>query len=837
MGEKRKILVFSEKPSVGRDIAAVLGATRKRQGYIEGDDCLVTWGIGHLVTLGQPEEQNPTWKRWDLARLPMLPRDWKLSVLPNTKDQFEVVRELMHRPDVSEVVNAADAGREGELIFRLVYRQAGCAKPFRRLWISSMTDEAIRDGFAALRPGADLDPLARAAECRQRADWLVGLNLTRCYTKKYGDMLTIGRVQTPTLAMVVKRYQEITSFKPRDYWEVRVSYGDFAALWFDPKEKETPTRLWEKAAAEAMAARLGAAMAEVGKVTSARKKQPPPFLYDLTTLQREANTRFGYTAAQTLAAAQALYERRKVITYPRTDSRHLSEDLHATVGRRLSALPAPYRAFVEPLQKKPVPKPKRVFDNAKVSDHHAIIPTEQRPSDQHAWKPEERHIYDLVARRFLAAFFPDHEYLSTTVIMKADGESLKAAGRVVLVPGWRTLYDRQGDGGTGGTGDEEGEAEDQALPPLKQGDRRQPAGAELLTKQTKPPPPYTDASLLQAMETAGKLVENDELRLAMKDSGLGTPATRAEIIEKLIRVGYMQRDKKKIQPTPKGIQLIGLADAQLASPELTGAWEKRLTDIAKARAEDGPFMADIETFVRDLVNKVRAERAVVRFTPAPPAGGGRPAPAPAPGPRNAAAGSRNTAVWPRNAAAGSQNTAAGPRNSATGHKPAAGSPTAAGGGGPRPATPGNRKDLPAARAGSGPSPRPPSAPADPGHPNGVSPTGRPTFGVCPACHRGNIIEGSRGFGCDRFREGCSYVVWKEFMGKKLSDSTIKTLIAGKATRVMKGFTTADGRIVSGKIRMRPDGKGIELVEWGPEGDSGPGPKAGAGPASGGEQPA
>ncbi len=814
-------LIFTEKPSVGRDIAEVLGATRKRQGYIEGDGLIITWGIGHLVTLGQPEEQDPAWKKWDLGRLPMLPREWKLSVLPNTRDQFEVVRELMARPDVTEVVNAADAGREGELIFRLVYRKAGCSKAVKRLWISSMTDEAIRDGFAALRPGSEFDPLARAAECRQRADWLVGLNLTRAYTKKYGDILTIGRVQTPTLAMVVKRYQEIAAFQPRDFWEIRVFYGDFAALWFDPREKETPTRLWDKAAAETLAQRLGKAEAEVRKVTSARKKQPPPLLYDLTTLQREANSRYGYTAAQTLAAAQALYERRKVITYPRTDSRHLSEDLHPTLARRLAALPGEYGPFVQALQGKPLPKIKRVFDNAKVSDHHAIIPTEQRPSDQNAWKSEERRVYDLVVRRFLAAFHPDHEYLSTTVLLQADGEHLKATGRVVLVPGWRALYDRKdkddaaAGGGGAGTGDDEGEGEDQALPALKQGDRRQPQGAELLTRQTKPPPPYTDATLLQAMETAGKLVENDELRLAMKDSGLGTPATRAEIIEKLIRVGYLVRDKKKIQPTPKGIRLIGLADAQVTSPELTGTWEKRLADIAKARAEDGPFMADIEAFVTSVVERVRRERAVVRFAPPRPAGAGKGLPAGGP----PSAPSPKGSVPP---AGGS-----GPRPISAGSR---GSGTASGASaGHGPATP--RRTITSPSPSQLPSPVPAESRGPASRP-GVSPTGRPTFGVCPACGKGNIIEGSRGFGCDRFREGCSYVVWKEFLGKKLSETAIKALIAGKPTRVMKGFTREDGRPVSGKIRMRPDGKGIELVEWGPEQGADNPPKG-----SGGEEPA
>ena len=835
--DKSKTLVFSEKPSVARDIAGVLGASGRHQGYLEGSDFLVTWGVGHLVTLAPPEGQNPNWKRWDLATLPMIPKNWKLVVLPATADQFEVVRSLMNRPDVKDVVNAADAGREGELIFRLVYGLAGCKKPFRRLWISSMTDEAIRCGFSALKSGTDFDPLARAAECRSRADWLVGMNLTRCYTKRFGgDMLTIGRVQTPTLGMVVHRQLEIDNFKPRDYWEIKARFDDFSAQWFDPKEKETPARLWEKSGAEVLARRLQGAIASVKKVTSAKKKQPPPFLYDLTTLQREANSRFGYTAAQTLATAQTLYERKKVITYPRTDSRHLSEDIHSTIGRRLDALPKEFASFVQALKQKPIGKTKRVFDNAKVSDHHAIIPTEQRPGDMQAWKPDERNVYDLVARRFLAAFFPDQEYLSTFVLLDAAGESLKAFGKVILVSGWRALYERK-DLGRGGE-DDDADSDEQALPPLKQGDAREVKKSELLTKQTKPPAAFTDATLLLAMETAGKLVENEELRLAMKESGLGTPATRAEIIEKLLRVGYLARDKKKLQPTLKGMQLISVADGQLTSPELTGAWEKRLAEMAKGREEQQRFMDDIGSFVINLVNKVKTERTTVRFTPtvkkplsnATPATRMEAKPAATPRPDScpkheqarhdlrirgedfkgsAGKGLKQRPV-PASAPALKPPSAPALKSpSAPALKPPS-APTRE-----SPPTPALKPpSAPTLKSPSAPTLKSPSAPA-------LTPAPRPTYGVCPACGKGSIIEGSRGYGCNRFREGCSYVVWMEFLGKKLSKTAINQLIAGKPTRVMKGFTTKDGRKVSGKIRMRADGHGIELVEWsGPEGSGG-----------------
>ncbi|HOY67925.1 MAG TPA: DNA topoisomerase 3 [Candidatus Ozemobacteraceae bacterium] len=707
-----KTLVFAEKPSVGRDIARILGATRQGKGYLEGTQYVVSWGVGHLVCLGEPDVQNPEWKKWSLAMLPMLPAAWKLVAIPQTKDQFDVVCELLKRDDIADVVNAADAGREGELIFRLVYNHAGCTKPVRRLWISSMTDEAIRAGFAGLKPGAEYDNLAAAAECRSRADWLVGMNFTRAYTKKFNtdSVLSVGRVQTPTLAMVVRRHQEIANFKPVDFWEVVADLGDFSAIWFDPKEKTTPTRIPTIEAARAVMERLRGTHLDVTKVTTTKKKQPPPLLYDLTTLQREANSRYGFTAAQTLAAAQSLYEQRKALTYPRTDSRYLSDDLYKTVPQRFKALPPAYAGYLAPLRAEKLPKSKRVFDNAQVSDHHAIIPTEQKPGGMAGWKPEEQKVYDLVARRFLAVFYPDHEYLATAVTLQAGKEDhFKANGRVTVQIGWKAVYEktqpeaREPDGAA-----EEGDDE-QALPELKKGDEREVKEAKLQVRQTKPPPAYTEATLLQAMETAGKLIDDEELRQAMKECGLGTPATRAETIEKLIRVGYMLREKKKLTPTSKGIQLISLVAPQVASPEMTGSWEKRLSDIARGKADAAQFMTDITGFVREIVGSVKTGRfETVR-----------------------------------------------------------------------------REDL-----------RPP----------------RPTFGTCPACGKGSIIEGKRGFGCDRFREGCNYVVWKEFQGVALPQEAIDALIAGKTTKPLNGFKTEDGRTVDGKIRMREDKTGIELVE-------------------------
>ncbi len=707
-------MVVAEKPSVGKDIARILKANQRGKGFLEGKDYIITWGFGHLVSLAHPEMQNPAWKRWTLESLPMLPKDWKLTVLPSSKEQFQVVAELMMRPDVGSLINAADAGREGELIFRLMYIHAGCNKPFKRLWISSMTDEAIEAGFADLRPGEKYDPLAAAAVCRSRADWLVGMNLTRGYTKKFNNMLTVGRVQTPTLAMLVGRHLEIENFVAKDYYEIQADFGDFKGTWFDPKADEYPFRIDDLEKATALADSFKGLTAKVKSAKKTKKKQAPPFLYDLTTLQRDANSRYGMTAADTLSVLQGLYEKRKVLTYPRTDSRYLSDDIFPTIPRRLAAIPGEYDCFLEHLRQNKPKKDKRIFNDKKVSDHHAIIPTEKNVVDTNGWRPSEINIYDLVVRRFLAVFYPDHQYLSTTLIMEADKNQFKTTGKVVTDEGWRVIYARKSSSGkasqTDGESSDSGQDDDndQTLPELKKGDSREILNSELLSKKTKPPSAYTESTLLQAMETAGKLVDDEELRDAMKDSGLGTPATRAEIIEKLIRVGYMNRDKKKLIPTPKGIQLISLVGPEIKSAELTGQWEKRLSDIAKSADSDVNFMQDISEFVSKAVLSIKSGRY----------------------------GQVNRAKLK---------------------------------------------------------------------------TPRPTFGKCPACGLGEIIEGQRGFGCNRFKEGCSYVVWKEFFGKKLSQANIDGLIAGKPTKSLKGFVLDDGSKVSGVIRMKEDKTGIELI--------------------------
>ncbi|MBU1106414.1 MAG: DNA topoisomerase 3 [Candidatus Riflebacteria bacterium] len=739
-----KTLVFAEKPSVGKDIARILGAGRRGEGFLEGPDYIVTWGFGHLVSLGHPEVQNPAWQKWSLENLPMLPQIWKLAVLPSSKQQYENVASLFNREDVDLIINGADAGREGELIFRLVYQHSGCNKPFKRLWISSMTDESIKHGFEDLRPGEKYDPLAQAAACRSRADWLVGMNLTRAYTKRLNSMFTLGRVQTPTLAMVVNRHLEIQNFVSKDYWEVNAVFSDFSALWFDPTADEYPSRIDLSEKARELAERLKGEKAVVHSAKKTKKKQSPPSLYDLTTLQREANSKYSMTAADTLATLQTLYEKRKVVTYPRTDSRYLSDDIFPTIEKRLASLPEQYDECLGWLRKNRPTKDKRIFNNAKVSDHHAVIPTEKRVTDTASWPQAEKNIYDLVVRRFLAAFYPDHEYLSTTIIMRSGKENFRATGRVVTEEGWRSLYakrQQQSEKASDKTGDAGGDDEEneQSLPDLKKGDARLIEDAVLLTKKTKPPAAYTEATLLQAMETAGKLIDSEELRDAMKDSGLGTPATRAEIIEKLIRVDYMQRDKKKLVPTQKGIQLIEVAAPEITSPEMTGSWEKRLADMARSKDDADAFMGDIAGFVRTIIEQIKSARNLSVYT---------------------------TPQAPRRPSAAS----------------------------------GDPEGLP----------MPPKKPKVLTAP--VKPViSRQTFGECPACGKGQIIEGSRGFGCNRFKEGCNYVVWKEFYGKKLTQAAIDLLIQGKTTRLIKGFTLEDGRVAAGRLCMKEDRSGIELV--------------------------
>ena len=576
------ICVLAEKPSVARDIARVLGANTPGKGCLKGGGYVVTWAVGHLVTQVNPEEIDARWKTWRQDTLPMLPENIPLKVIAQSRDQFQCVKTILNAPQVDSVICATDAGREGELIFRRIYQMAGCRKPFRRLWISSMTEEAIAEGFANLRDGADYDGLYASALCRSDADWLVGMNGSRAFTLRYDSLLSVGRVQTPTLSILVKRALEIRNFVPENYWEAQADFGGYRGTWID---KDGKTRIPDEKTAKEIVSAVTGREGEVLEVSTERKRVPPPLLYDLTTLQREANARYGFTAQKTLNLAQALYEKHKLLTYPRTDSRYLSHDMRPKVQGILKGMPEPLRALVLSPDKAVDPG-KRVYDDAKLTDHHAIIPTGRRPGTLTA---DEQKLYEMVARQLIAAFYPDMEYDAMSAVTGVGEHKFLSRGRAVIAQGWQAanppLRSKPKKG-----------EEEQALPQLQKGQRVPVKSAKAVAKKTTPPSPYTENTLLAAMENAGKFVENEELRRQMKERGLGTPATRAAIIERLIAVDYVRREKKALIPTDKGIRLIAVAPEQLSSPETTGRWEKGLSDIAAGKMDPNRFMQSIRRY-------------------------------------------------------------------------------------------------------------------------------------------------------------------------------------------------------------------------------------------------
>ncbi|HEX2109988.1 MAG TPA: DNA topoisomerase 3 [Gaiellaceae bacterium] len=608
-----KTLVIAEKPSVGRDIAAALpGNFKKDEAYLESDEYVITWAVGHLVELAEPEDYDERFKKWRMVDLPIVPDAFRLKPRDaKSKKQLAVIHKLLKRPDVERVVNACDSGREGELIFAYIWETAGVEKPVDRLWINSMTKQAIGEGFERLRPGAQLAPLERAARSRSEADWLVGMNATRAATIRgrawVGGVVSLGRVQTPTLALIVKREREIQAFVPEPYWLVHGTFeaptrAGYEGLWFEGDE----TRLKRGERADEIVARVSGKDATVESVERKEQSERAPLLYDLTSLQRDANRRFGFSARRTLAAAQSLYEDKKAITYPRTNSRYLSGDLVPQIKPTAETL-VPIREYesharyVLSLEQLPLG---RVVNDERVDDHHAIIPTDI-DHDVESWSDDERRVFDLVAKRFLAVFHPAARYERTTVVTDVEGERFRTRGKVTLEPGWRGVYGLEADDRAGATTDED--AETGELPRLEEGMIVRCVEAASEAKETKPPPRYTEATLLSAMETAGKLVEDEELREAMKERGLGTPATRAETIETLIRREYVERVAKELVPTPKGVQVISMLEAHpLTSPELTGDWEKRLRDIEHGAAERRDFMGGIEDFARKTVEQIAA---------------------------------------------------------------------------------------------------------------------------------------------------------------------------------------------------------------------------------------
>lgn len=611
-----KTLVIAEKPSVARDIAKTLGVSGKNEGYLTGENYVVSWAIGHLVTLAEPEAYDVKYKKWNFETLPILPDSMKLEAIKKTRSQLKVLHKLMHSREIDEIICATDSGREGELIFRYIYEITQCRKPFRRLWISSMTETAIREGFAHLQDGSHYDLLYHSARCRAEADWLVGMNASRAYTIRYGALLSIGRVQTPTLALIVEKQKEIDAFVPQDYFEVQADFEQYTGFWIDEKEN---TRLDLREKAEQIAARVKGQRGIVSQTVKEEKRQLPPLLYDLTELQRECNRKFGFSAKKTLDIAQSLYEKRKMITYPRTDSRYLSDDMVGKIKQTLGRLKdvpgfSPYAAEV--LAKEKLPLSKRIIDNSKVTDHHAIIPTDTRLRTDHL-SPEENKVFSLVAARFLAVFYPAYVYEATKVYTKVGLDTFLSKGKTVLQEGWQAVEKALLPEIRKNKTEKE---EEQQLPPLAE---QQPVIAKrtkVLDKKTKAPPPYTESTLLSAMENAGRFVEDEELKEQMKDSGLGTPATRAAIIERLLSVGYIMRKGKTLVPTEKGQKLIAVVPEELRSPQTTGKWEKGLSSIAKGKMTEERFLESIRRYVRFLVDDAAQHKKDVVFEAERPRG-------------------------------------------------------------------------------------------------------------------------------------------------------------------------------------------------------------------------
>ena len=595
------IVCIAEKPSVARDIAEVLGARNRKEGYIEGNGYQVTWTFGHLCTLKEPHEYTPSWKAWSLSSLPMIPPRFGIKLIndPGIEKQFSIIEKLMQGAE--QIINCGDAGQEGELIQRWVMQKAGAKCPVKRLWISSLTEEAIREGFANLKDQSDFQPLYEAGLSRAIGDWTLGMNATRLYTLKYGQnkqVLSIGRVQTPTLALIVKRQLEIQNFKPETYWELKTVYREvtFNATKGKFSSKEEGLQFLET---------VRNAPFIVTDVSAKKGTEAPPRLFDLTSLQVECNKKFSYSADMTLQVIQSLYEK-KVATYPRVDTTYLSDDIYPKCPKILEGL-KDYTGYTASLAGKKLLKSKKVFDNSKVTDHHAIIPTGVYPQNL---TDMEKRVYDLIARRFIAVFYPDCKFSTTTVLGEVEKVGFKATGKQILDPGWRVIFAKEQQEES-----KEKENEEERVLPLFTIGESGPHVPDLNEKMTQPPKPYTEATLLRAMETAGKLVDNEELRDAMKENGIGRPSTRAAIIETLFKRHYIRKERKNLIATPTGVELIQLIHEELLkSAELTGIWEKKLREIERRSYDAGTFLTELKQMVTEIVHSVLSDNTNRRIT-------------------------------------------------------------------------------------------------------------------------------------------------------------------------------------------------------------------------------
>ena len=699
------IVCIAEKPSVAKDIAKIIGANSAHDGYMEGNGYQVTWTFGHLCTLKEPEDYTALWKRWSLAALPMIPQRFGIKLIDDKgiAKQFSIIENLMQNAD--GIINCGDAGQEGELIQRWVMQKANAKCPVKRLWISSMTDEAIREGFGNLKPQDDYQPLYLAGLSRAIGDWILGMNATRLYTLKYGQnrqVLSIGRVQTPTLALIVNRQKEIDNFEPEPYWVL-------ATIYRDTTFTATKGKFTTKEEGEQAFATIEGKPFTVTDVQKKRGTEAPPHLYDLTSLQVDCNRKFGMSADMTLKIIQTLYER-KLTTYPRVDTQYLSDDIYPKCGGILNGIKG-YDQLITALRGKPLKKSKKVFDTSKVTDHHAIIPTgvpAQGLTDM------ERHVYDLIARRFISVFYPDCKFATTTVMGDVDGIEFKATGKLILDPGWRAVYAKDvADRQTADDGDAKPQDEERTLPAFEKGESGEHTPT-LTEKWTTPPKYYTEATLLRAMETAGKFVDNEELRAALKENGIGRPSSRAGIIETLFKRHYIRRERKNLVATATGIELIDLIKEELLkSCELTGIWEKKLRDIEHKTYDPAQFISELKEQIATIVHDVLSDNSNRRVT--------------------ILTEEDLKKKTKRKAAAKSKATTA----TKSADKPDAAQTAGA-------------AAKPDATAGQGVAAQPEAA-AKTGAAAGVKPGD-----VCPVCGKGVVIKGKTAYGCSRWKEGCSF---------------------------------------------------------------------------------
>jgi len=688
MGKK---LIITEKPSVARDLARALGKFSNKKEYLENEQYVISWAVGHLVTLAEPEDYNKKWKMWRLALLPVIPDTFKLKAISDTKERLKVIKKWMASDEVEAVVNACDAGREGELIFRNIYQNTGCEKHVFRLWLSSMTVPAIREAFEKLKPGDEFDRLGAAARCRSEGDWLVGINGTRVFTARFKVLLSVGRVQTPTLAILVEREREVQNFTPVPYWEVfaefRAEEETYIGKWTAKED-----RVYKEEEASSLVAKVEGKEGKVDEFSDRKSREAHPLLYDLTELQRDANRRYGFSARRTLHAAQRLYEGHKVITYPRTDSRYLSKDLGSQVEKCWKMLGQ--CGFSEitrtSFNRRSALADRRVFNSSKIRDHHAIIPTGEK-INWDSLKADEYKVMDLIAKRFLSAFLPDAVWAHRRIKTVVENEVFLSRSKVLEEAGWRAAY-----------GEKPLTAGKEFLPVVRESEKVITERSWSEHKETKPPPRYTEATLLSAMEAAGRFVEEEELREALKSSGIGTPATRASIIERLIEVGYVEREGKTLFPAPKGMELIGLVERipvpELASPQLTGEWEKKLSQIESGHCERKQFMENIKRLTVEMVEKVKEKEDT-----------------------------------------------------------------------------GEREKM------------------------------NQPVGKCPLCGA-PVLENRSAFGCSRWKEGCSFTLWKRVLSRQITRVQARKLVETGRTDKISGFRSKKGRRFSARLVLQDEGK-------------------------------